>query len=172
MTFEQWLTQKKKLLWLQPDSLLNELTADVSEKVCLPEGCHGAIFIWDPQFFAQAGIGRNRQVFLEQALESIGQSLGDGFLLIEAVHQEALKGLLGQSIEIETLRSPLTEPLFAMTQSLMATPVLPGKIHWRKSKNWIDYPFPLPNGFFKFWKHAEKSLFTENPKFQRAHKPV
>lgn len=177
MTFEKWLVDKSNLIWLQPDALLKELSQELSPQITLPDGQQGAVFIWDEGFFAEVGIGKNRQAFLWQALQSIAQNLAERFLLIQAPHKEALSVLLNQSLVLRTWRSPLTEPLFHMSQALLAVPVFQGTIVWQNTQNWIDYPQKLPNGFFKFWKHAEKQIFSSSEqrmavggKPPRAHK--
>ena len=161
---QSWLENKTNLVWLQPDALCAELdkSSEHSAFICLPAGCDGAVFIWDPEFLMQSHIGDNRQMFLWQALESLSENLGEDLLVIQAPMQTAVMTLMMQPLTLHSYRSPLSEPLFQMVQGLQQTPIYSAQVKWTKVKNWIDYPKPLPNGFFKFWKVAEQQLFPKN----------
>lgn len=187
-SLQSWLNNKTNIVWLQPDALIKgfEVSCYADAKISLPKcaqapewaqapaGCHGAVFIWDMEFFEQSLIGQNRQIFLWQALESLSEDLGENLLVIQAPMQTALMALMMQSVTLHTHRSPLTEPLFQMVQGLQQSPVYPARIKWSKPENWIDYSKPLPNGFFKFWKVAEQQLFPKNGDLsnpKREHRP-
>lgn len=158
-SFQDWLQGRAHLIWLQPDALCHGFECSEQGTVNLPAGIEGALFIWDTAFFQQSRIGQNRQMFLWQALESISENLGENLLVIQAPMQTVLSTLLMQPLVLHTQRSPLNDPLFQMVRSMQQSPLYPAQLVWAKAENWIDYPKPLPVGFFKFWKVAEKQLF-------------
>lgn len=160
MRLNDWMRNKSRLIWMQPDALLTDITVDGLEAIVVPRSADGVVFIWDMVRLQALGFGHNRLAFLYQALEELAQLLEGKFLVIEGDSRLAVETLLKAGIQLKTVASPNTQDLQVFTQALQTQLGLVDQVEWDVPRDWIAYPRPLPNGFFKFWKAAEKQLFS------------
>lgn len=160
MNLVEWLEGKHRLIWLQPDALLADISVEDMDAIIVPSQVDGVVFIWDLPRLQSLGYGESRLAFLYQALQELAKIVGNKFLLINGISEEVLVFLQQTPVVLQTQATATTHDLQALTVALSAKDSV--FVYWHPVKQWISYPQPLPNGFFKFWKAAEKQLFAQS----------
>ena len=132
------MTFPSKFAWLQPWAINPEDIEKYAEQTF-----SDALFIWDLEQFARLGIGEKRQAFIYQYL----MQLDCDVWLIEGKTSDILQRLAGAELHV-------LEPMhgvgadFAEPESVVVQRYQP--------KELVPFEQPIPYGYFKFWKAAEK----------------